>query len=217
MKKLLLIFGILLYIGFPLAFLTVHGEESSDYLSYSEIMLSSGKLIRYYTDYEYAKLIEKTDGVYFMDVVVVIDNKAVDGSYISNTLYSVENTSKTAIEYNLEYSIETNNKVSFQTSESISASGSGTIKKVKAECAAKASVDYSSTTSTSVKEKRTMKLTIEPDSRLIVYLTGEVTITNGVVAVYYWWIRSYTGAFEFVTLKSQFSKMEKRSIWKRVL
>ena len=212
MKKLLIILGILIYLVFPFAFLNAHAAESSDYLSYSEIMLSSGKLIRYYTKEEYNKLIARTDGSYFMDIVVVIDNKAVDGSYISNTLYSVENTSKTAIEYNLEYSIETNNKVSFQTSESISASGSGTIKKVKAECSAKASVDYSSVTSTSVKEKRTMKLTIEPDSRLIVYLTGEVTVTNGVVAVYYFWVRSYTGAFEFVTLKSQFSKLEKRSI-----
>lgn len=215
MKKLLIVLGILIYLVFPFAYLNVHAEESSDYLSYSEIMLSSGKLIRYYTKEEYDDLILKTEGSYFMDVVVVIDNKAVDGSYISNTLYSVENTSKTSIDYNLEYSIETNNKVSFQTSESISASGSGTINKVKAECAAKASVDYSNVTSTSVKEKRTMKLTIEPDSRLIVYLTGEVTLTNGVVAVYYFWIRSYTGAFEFVTLKSQFSKMEKRSIWKK--
>ena len=212
MKKrliiLFLIFGAL-YFG---ASLNLYAAESSDYLSYSEIMLSSGKLIRYYTHEEYEELVRKTEGGYWMDVVVVIDNKAVDGSYISNTLYSVENTSKTAIEYNLEYSIETNNKVSFQTSESLSASGGGTINKVKVECAAKASVDYSTTTTTSVKEKRTMKLTIEPDSRLIVYLTGEITLTNGVCAVYYWWNRWYVGAFEFVTLKSQFSKMEKRSI-----
>jgi hypothetical protein len=212
MKKKFVILFLIFYFFFGISALKGYAEESSDYLSYSEIMLSSGKLIRYYTQEEYEQLIKKTEGGYWMDILVIIDNKAVDGSYISNTLYSVENTSKTAIEYNLEYSIETNNKVSFQTSESLSASGGGTIKKVKVECAAKASIDYSTTTSTSVKEKRTMKLTIEPDSRLIVYLTGEVTVTNGVCAVYYWWVRAYVGAFEFVTLKSQFSKMEKRSI-----
>lgn len=212
MKKKFIILFLIIYLLFPVCWLNGYATESSDYLSYSEIMLSSGKLIRYYTKEEYEELIRQTEGTHWMDIVVYIDNKAVDGSYISNTLYSVENTSKTAIEYNLEYSIETNNKVSFQTSESLSASGGGTINKVKVECAAKASIDYSTTTSTSVKEKRTMKLTIEPNSRLIVYLTGEVTVTNGVAAVYYWWVRAYVGAFEFVTLKSQFSKMEKRSI-----
>lgn len=212
MKRNLIILGIFLYLLFPLASLKAHAEESSDYLAYSEIMLSSGKLIRYYTKEEYKELCKNTEGNYWMAIVVYIDNKAVDGSYISNTLYSVENTSKTAIEYNLEYSIETNNKVSFQTTESLSASGGGTFNKVKLECAAKATIDYQTSTSTSVKEKRTMKLTIEPNSRLIVYLTGQVTVTNGVCAVYYWWMRQVCGAFEFVTLKSQFSKMEKRTI-----
>ena len=212
MKKILFVIGILLYIVFPFKALKAYAGDANDYLSYSEIMLSSGKLVRYYTKEEYDELVKKTDGTHFIEIIVIIDNKAVDGSYISNTLYSVENTSKTQIDYNLDYSIETNNKVSFQTTESLSAGASGTIKKVKAECAAKASIDYSSTTTTSVKEKRTMKLTIEPDSRLIVYLTGEVTVTNGICAVYTWWVRSYVGAFEFVTLKSQFSKMEKRSI-----
>ena len=211
MKKLITAIFLFLFFTVPFKMLEAHAE-TADYLSYSEIMLSSGKLIRYYTVDELKELYKKTDGVHLYSIVIYIDNKAVDGSYISNTLYSVDNTSATDIEYTLEYTIETNNKVSFQTAGQLSAGASGTIKKVKAEAAGKASIDYSKTTTKSVKEKRTMKLVVEANSRLIVYLTGEVTVTNGVVSVYYMFHKAYTGAFEFVTLKSQFSKLEKRSI-----
>lgn len=211
MKKIIVVLLLIIFVVMPFKVFNCYAE-SSDYLSYSEVMLSSGKLIRYYTQEELMELYKKTDGIYLYSIVIYIDNKAIDGSYISNTLYSVDNTSATDIEYTLEYTIETNNKVSFQTGGQLSASAAGTIKKVKAEAAGKASIDYSKTTTKSVKEKRTMKLTVEANSRLIVYLTGEVTVTNGVCSVYYMFHKAYTGAFEFVTLKSQFSKLEKRSI-----
>ena len=129
----------------------------------------------------------------------------------------IEKAKKDGIEYikincqsdiSLDIGIEVNTGKKYAFRES----AAGTIKKVKAEAAGKASIDYSKTTTKSVKEKRTMKLTVEANSRLIVYLTGEVTVTNGVCSVYYMFHKAYTGAFEFVTLKSQFSKLEKRSI-----
>lgn len=208
--KFILIFTFLAIFCF--GYLECHAEDNSDYLTYSEIMLSSGKLIKNFTYEEKMEMYAKTEGVYWMDIIIYIENKSVDGSYISNTLYSVDNTSQTAIDYSLEYSIETNNKVSFQTSDSLSGSIGFSKGKIKGDLAAKATIDYSETTTKSVKEKRTMKLQIEPNSRLIVYLTGDISVTNGCFSVYYWWFRVYTGCFEFVTLKSQFSKLEKRSI-----
>ncbi len=212
MKKLKYLLILTILSIFSFGYLECHAEEASDYLTYSEIMLSSGKLIKNFTKEEREEMYKNTEGVYWMDIVLYIENNSIDGSYISNTLYSVDNTSQTSIEYTLEYSIETNNKVSFQTTDSLSGNVGFSVKKVKADLAAKATIDYSETTSKSVKEKRTMKLEVEPNSRLIVYLTGDISVTNGCFSVYCWWFRSYTGCFEFVTLKSQFSKLEKRSI-----
>ena len=211
-KKLGLLTFLFLYGVFVFGYLNVYAEESSDYLSYSEIMLSSGKLIRDFTDEERQIMYKKTEGRYFYEVVPYFENRAVDGSYISNTLYSIDNTSQTTIEYTLEYTVETNNKVSFQTTESISNQFGFTHGKIKGDLAAKGTVDFSETTTKSVKEKRTMKLQIEPNSRLIVYLTGNLSVTNGCFSLYFFGNKTFTGSFEFVTLKSQFSKMEKRSI-----
>ena len=211
MKKI--VFLAFFYFVFIFGVLDVYAEDDvADYLTYSEIMLSSGKLIRDFTDEERKQIYLNTEGVCFFGTIVYIENKAVDGSYISNTLYSIDNTSQTTIEYNLDYTVETNNKVSFQSTDTLNGSISGNTKKIKADLAAKATIDYSTQTTKSTKEKRSMKLEIEPNSRLIVYLTGDISITNGSFSWYNFYCKTYTGCFEFVTLKSQFSKMEKRSI-----
>ena len=203
----------ILYFLFMASFIEVKAEDDvSDYLTYSEVMLSSGKLVRDFTEEEKESIYGNTEGCCMFGVIVYVENKAVDGSYISNTLYSIDNTSQTTIEYQLDYTVETNNKVSFQSTDTINGSIGTNNKKIKADLAAKASIDYSTQTTKSEKEKRTMKLEIEPNSRLIVYLTGDVSVTNGCFSCYSFYFKTYTGCFEFVTLKSQFSKMEKRSI-----
>ena len=105
-----------------------------------------------------------------------------------------------------------NNKVSFSTSGQISGSGSGNINKIKAEASAKAGVEYSNSTTISRKEKQTMKITVEPGSRCIIYLTGNLTVNNGVCAYYEFFYRSLYGGYEFVTLESQYAKIEKVKI-----
>lgn len=212
MKRIISISLITLFTIFILGYLECHAEENADYLTYSEIMLSSGKLMKNFTVEEKEEMYKHTEGVYWMNISVYVENVSVDGTYISNTLYSVDNTSQTSIEYTLDYTIETNNKVSFQTTDTLSGNIGFTKNKIKSELAAKATIDYSEVTTKSVKEKRNMKLEVEPNSRLIVYLTGDITITNGCFSVYCFWHRTYLGCFEFVTLKSQFSKLEKRSI-----
>lgn len=211
-KKLVMLAFLFLYTIFIFGYINVYAEESADYLTYSEVMLSSGKLLRDFTELERTSMYKYTDDYCFMGVLVYIENQAVDASYISNTLYSIDNTSQTSIEYTLEYSVETNNKVSFQTTESINGGLGLSSGKIKGDMAAKATIDYSESTTKSIKEKKTMKLEIEPNSRLIVYLTGNLSVTNGCFAAYYFSIKLCQGCFEFVTLKSQFSKMEKRSI-----
>ena len=211
-KKSMLLTFLFLYVIFIFGYINVYAEEAADYLSYSEIMLSSGKLIKDFTDEERMAMYKYIEGSYFIEVVPYFENKSVDGSYISNTLYSIDNTSQTSIEYTLEYTVETNNKVSFQTTESISNQFGFTAGKIKGDLAAKGTIDYSEVTTKSVKEKRIMKLEIEPNSRLIVYLTGNLSVTNGCFSLYFFGNKTFTSCFEFVTLKSQFSKMEKRSI-----
>lgn len=186
---------------------------TEEYTTYSEIMMSEGKLLMNFTDEEMDKMLEEIEGTIFSGVKVYEENSNVKATYISNTLYSVENKGSTDVTYDVVVSVETTNKVSFSASGSLSGNVSkGKSGGLKGDIGAKCSVDYSNDTTTSRKEKQTMKLVVEANSRAIVYLTGELLITNGVAANYFFWIKMCEGGFEFVTLQNQYSRIEKVKI-----
>lgn len=211
MKKFTILF--LTYVFFIVLFGVVEvkaiDSSETDYQSFVEIIMSSGKLLKNFTQAEIDELMPKTDGCYFFSAVAVPVSKNVQASYISNTLLSIHNTSSNDINYDFDFQIETNNKVSFSSSGQISGGGSIAINKIKAEASSKSGVELSNTTTTSKKEKRSMKLVIEPGCRCIVYLTGNISINNGVVAYYTFFYRTLYGGYEFATIESQYPKMEK--------
>lgn len=212
MKKLFILLFAYSFILLPILSLEVKASISADYLNYSEIVLNTGKLIRDFTKDEIKELSKKADGTYFFQLVIIQENNEVLGSYVSNTLFSADNRGLTDITYDVDVQVETNMKVSFSANGSVAASGSGTLSDIKQEASAKAGLEYSKTTSTSVKEKQTLSLVIEPNSRAIIYLTGDLAVSNGYVSVYALFYKAYGGCYEFVTLKSQYARIEKISL-----
>lgn len=186
-------------------------EDISDYLTYQEIMMSSGKLIKNWTENDKKEILDNTD-THFYGVYVTVENQNVQSSYIASVKECMENTGATKIVLDVSYSVETNTKVSFSSSGSVSASGSGNLNKVKAEASAKAGVEYSKSTTTSTKETRKLSVEVEPNSQYMVVTKGSLSVTNGVVEIYKFWFRLYYGCFEIVTLQSQYAELEKRSL-----
>ena len=62
-----------------------------------------------------------------------------------------------------------------------------------------------------------MSLVVEAGSSAIVYLTGNLTVTNGVAASYLFFIEMAKGGFEFTILKNQYARVEKAKIWKKYI
>ncbi len=207
-KMLILIY---LFVVFPA--LTVEAEDLvDDYHTYVEIIMNTGKLMKNFTDEDVKEFYKKSEGIHFFKICVEPIYVNVDATYISNTLFSVDNRSKTDVDYEVDVAVETNNKISFSMDGSLSAAGSSTIKKVKAEASAKNNIGFNASTSKSIKEKKSTKIKVEANSRAIIYLIGDMSVTNGVIVVYRWFYKAYLGGYEFVTLKSQYAKIEKRSI-----
>ncbi len=212
MKKIISLCLICLLVGGIQFFLTIQAS-TDDYMAFSEIMMNEGKLLCNFTEEEMKELLKKVEKRKFYGISVYEENKNVDASYISNTLYSVENRGQTDVTYDIVVEVETVNKVSFNASGSLNGSASGkTSGGIKGEIGAKCGVEFSDATTTSRKEKQTMKLTVEAGSRAIIYLTGNLTITNGVAASYITFIRAAEGGFEIVTLKNQYARVEKAPI-----
>ena len=207
----MLFLSLFTFVFFPL--MTVEAKDtSSDYNTYVEIVMTTGKLLKNYTKLEYDKAIADGVGIYFNKIKVCPVNKNVEATYISNTLFSVENRSATDVKYEVDITLEKNNKVTFTAGGSLSASASGTIKKIKVSASNDANVNYSDTTTTSIKEKKSMTIIVEANSRAIIYLTGDLSVTNGVILVYRCFFLAYKGGYEIVVLKSQYARIEKVSI-----
>lgn len=212
MKKIWSIFLAFIIVGilFQLKVDVCAGEES--YLTYNEIMMSSGKLLAYFTEEEYESYYKKVENPKFWGINVYTVNDDVTATYISQTLYSVDNRGLTDITYELNVVVDTSNKTTWNVGGSINAAGKGTIKNFKVDLATKASIDYTNVVETSTKETQKMKIIIEKESRAIVYLMGNARVTNGVYAIYMFFIKVNKDGFEYFSLVNQYPRMEKRSI-----
>ena len=212
MKKEIFLIVIYMFISIFPIFINIDAA-TTEYNTFSEIMMPEGKLLSNFTNEELKEMykhVEKTTG---WGVNVYKENSNVDASYISNTLYSVENKGATEVKYKIEVEVETSNKVSFNASGSLNGSASGTTKGgVKGEIGAKCGVEVSNTTTKSRIEKQKLEIIVEPNSRAIIYLTGSLSVTNGVAAYYVAFIQVCKGGFEIVTLKNQYARVEKALI-----
>ena len=185
---------------------------TTEYQSYPEIIMQTGKLARDYTDSEYSEYISSTESHFWMfgiDINVV--NKSVSSTYISDVLYSYTNNSATDITYTIEIQRETKKTSSFSTSGSVSGGIGGNTKKIKAEVSAKADIDYKLTEVESEKVTEKYDVTIEAHSNIIVFLEGHLLITNGVITIYTFFFKT-SGKFELAILQDQNIRVEKSSI-----
>lgn len=206
-KSIILLF--ILFIYFTLSFYEVDAS-TEDYQSFSEIIMNEGKLLCNFTEEEYEKYYENIDKPKMFGYKVYIENNNVDASYISNTLQSIENDSDSNVTYQIDVIVETSNKTSFSASGDLNAKVSGKKgENIKADIGGECGIKYSKATSTSRTETQKLDVIVEAHSRCVIYLTGNLTVTNGVVKYYYFWLEVYSGGFEIVTLQNQYTRIEK--------
>ena len=210
MKKiccfLIMVFTVLLI------FTTEVYAANDDYMSFNEIMLSNGKLLCYFTDEEFDKYYQEISKRKFTGINYYVVNSNVSASYISSTLYNIDNTGKTDINYQFDVEVETEKKISWKVSGDLSAAASGTIKMFKGQLESKLGIDYSDVTATSKKETQKLDITVESNSRAIIYLMGNARVTNGVCAIYIVFIQTAKFGFEYFTILNQYPRIEKRAL-----
>ncbi len=210
MRKIMV--GTLCFFITILCFTLRINAESDSYEAFNEVMMVHGKLLSNFTNEEYQEYYSKVKKRIFWGINVYVVNQNVETTYISSTLYSVDNRGETDITYELDVVVETAQKTTWNLSGEVSGSAKGTISSFKSDLAAKAGVDYNSTKTESRKETQKMKLIVEKNSRAIVYLMGNAKVTNGVCACYIFWINVASCGFEYFTIVNQYPRLEKRKL-----
>ena len=143
-----------------------YAEDS--YETYNEIMMVDGKLMKYFTEEELKEYYQKVKKRQFWGINVYTVNQNVEATYISSTLYNVENKGDTDVSYELDVVVDVSNKTTWSVSGNLSGNAKGSIKSFKTDLAAKAGIDYSNTKTESRKETQKLKVIVEKGSRAIV-------------------------------------------------
>jgi len=104
---------------------------------------------------EYYQKVKKRQ---FWGINVYTVNQNVEATYISSTLYNVENKGDTDVSYELDVVVDVSNKTTWSVSGNLSGNAKGSIKSFKTDLAAKAGIDYSNTKTESRKETQKLKV-----------------------------------------------------------
>lgn len=198
---------------FSLGIGSINTNTVKDYENFASINMSKGKLIRNWTTNEintYKSKVPSKRKFYGWQVYMV--NEEVECSFESEILFSFYNTGTSTMEYNKTITYAKAVKTSISCTGSIGYTVSGTIKKFKNNLDTEVKYSYSSSTSTEEKQTDTLKITVEPGYKAIVYMTGTARVTNGYGQHYIFWCKNNSGAFEYFTITDQYPRVKKVAI-----
>ena len=136
--------------------------STDDYQTFSEIIMAEGKLMINFTEEEYNEMILNLNDVKFFGYNTFVENMNVDATYISNTLYSIENDGSTPVTYQIDVVIDTKNTVRFSASGNLNGnlSASSKAKGLKGELGAKVGITYTNETEESRKETQKLDVVV---------------------------------------------------------
>ena len=209
MKKLLFV-GLIVILS--LVFKSINVEASDDYNGFDEVVMESGKLLENFTDAEYNEYYSYVDKRKFWGWNVHIVNDKVPCTYIARTVYETTNDGTEEINYEVSVTTETEVRTIINASGSISYGLSGSVKKFKNDLDAEVDLEYKYQITEGKQRTEKIKIPVEGKTKLLVTVTGQGYVTNGVASLYMFWINIEKGGFEYFTITSEYQKIEKVAI-----
>ncbi len=206
MKKL---FIVILFISFTFFVNNSCYAASDDYQTFSQMKLSSSKLLKNYTENEldeYYKLINKRK---LEGWRIAYINKNIKANFVSETVFSIYNTGSSAIEYEISTVSEEINKISISYTGSISAKVSGSVKKFKGGLDASLKIESESNETMSLKTTEKFSICVDPHTKVSMYIAGSGYLTTGVACNYLFWFVKQKGAFEYFQITDIYPRIEK--------
>lgn len=201
MKKIL-IFLLLLILGLYSGS-NAHGYA---YFEYYE-KVGHGKLLKEYTDedygYHYSRIEPQFLGWRAHHVTEDLKIK-----YTSETLFSYYNNGLSPIQYHYKatkktidsYSLKVSGGIKLQTQKNNKVFGDG--------LSAAINIDYKQEGKYEETENFDIKVSIEPKTKLVLYMYGEGLITNGVAKNYFFWLEINQGGYEIFMVTTYYQRLE---------
>lgn len=192
-------------------------KANANYKTFESITLTSGKLLKDYTDKEYKDYYKKVSKRKFYGWRTHEVHTDIKVKYKTETCFSYYNDGLTPIKYTYMMQKKQVDSMHISASGNIKVSLTGNVKKFKGGLNSELKVSGDFKSSSDVKEEFEIKMDIDPGTMANLYVYGEGLISNGVAANYLFWIRTKRGGYEIFYVTTQYYRLEKVTIWKRYL
>jgi hypothetical protein len=187
-------------------------DLQASYEQFESFNLISGKTLADYSKEDYEKYHPYVMRPKWMGYRVMTVHSRLKASYVKETLFSYYNDGFTAIDYTFKSTYTMSKTIQVSVTGSLSYGGTQTEKAFKKglDSALKITSDYKQSESeTRVIE---VKIKVDPQTQVDLYVYGEGYLTNGVAAEYVFFFRKHLGGFEYFEVTTEYQRLEKYRI-----
>lgn len=202
----------LLFLSFTLVYRNVSGE---DYTTFQDIEMENkgAKLLENYATSDYDKYYKKLGGKRFWGWKTYIAYENEKCAFTRETLYVIVNDGDTAVEESIKFSKEGSIKKHYGSSGSLELAGNGTAKGFKLGLEEKIDANMSATISSSMEEVYSIKIKVDPQTKLTIAIVGEGKVTNGVGKYYRFFKNVRKGGWEIFLVTTEYYYIEKERLY----
>lgn len=210
MRKLFIISLLIL-----LSSLSLNTTNAESYINFQEITMKNdgAKMLEKFSESDYEKYYKKLGSKRkFWGWKTYVAYEDEELSFTKETLYMITNEGTTAIEESIRFSNEKTVKKHFSVTGSLELSGGGTVKGFKLGLEEKIGSEQSLTVTTNFEENYSLKILVDPMTKMSIAIKGEGKVTNGVGKYYRFWREVKKGGFEIFTVTTEYYSIEKVKI-----
>lgn len=207
-KLLLIILSFSLFFIFGVK-INANASAGSNYMKFSSITISKGKLLKNYSSSELNYNIKKCCKKRFLGWSIGYLNYKVKCNFVSETILSIYNTGTTPIKYKVSEIQTKMYKTSISSTGSIGTQVKGDIKKFKGDLSSSLKITGEYTQTVEIKNTETLEIDVDPKTRVTMYLAGTGYLTTGVARKTFFWITTAQGGFEYFQVTDCYPKIVK--------
>lgn len=206
--------GIVLFMLVIITGMFLRDVSAEEYQNYQEIVFASdeAKLLKDYTDKEITDYKDGMKKRKFIGWRIDVINNNEEVEFVSETKLKIYNNGFSTIKHDITLTTKEETKFQLSASGGIKVKVNGNVKKFKGTVDAdiKASVSYSTVTSTT--ENYEFEIVVDPLTYVKIITRGEGIINNGVGKYYFFWVNTTSGGWETFTVTTEYYEIIKDRI-----
>jgi len=194
--------------------LNINSIKGENYTTFQEVEFEhmGAKLLEDYTESDYKRHYDKIKGKKFWGWKVKTFIEDEKCSFIQETLYVIHNEGTTAIDESIKFTRSGSKKLYFGATGSLELSGKGTVKGFKLGLGQKIGTKQSLEVESEFEEVYTLKMKVDPNTKLTIAIAGEGKVSNGVGKYYRFFKNVKKGGWEVFVVTTEYYSIIKEKI-----